>query len=103
MPRPRRALPKDAADWPHPSNGAPVEVTVAAAFAANLRQVMNGRSGRDVGRTCNVDFTTVNAILNGSTWPDMVTIARLEAGLDANLWPRHSTPESGASVEVESG
>lgn len=48
---------------------------------------MDGRSAREVARLTGVDYTTVSAILNGTTWPDLRTIARLEHGLQADLWP----------------
>jgi uncharacterized repeat protein (TIGR01451 family) len=35
----------------------------------------------------NVDHATLLGLLRGRSWPDLVTIARLEQGLDADLWP----------------
>ncbi|MDN4478631.1 helix-turn-helix transcriptional regulator [Demequina sp. SYSU T00039] len=61
----------------------------ARLLALGLREQMGDRSARAVGRLCGVDSTTVSAILNGTTWPDLRTIALLEAGLGVPLWPDH--------------
>ena len=66
----------------------PVEFVVVRQFAHNLKEAMAGRSGREVGRLCGVDHTTVNKILAGGVWPDFGTVVRLEAGLGVDLWPR---------------
>lgn len=72
--------------WPEGESSDPAG-EVARLVAVRLREAMNGRSAREVGRITGVDYTTVSAILNGDTWPDLMTLARLEAGLDADLWP----------------
>jgi len=38
-----------------------------------------------------VDHTTISKILNGQVWADIATLARLEAGLGADLWPGRAT------------
>lgn len=94
MPRPPRSLPREGCpDWSHEfvfdaSLFDLPDVAIAVAFARNLREAMDGRSGREVGRLTGVDFTAINKILRGQTWPDMRTIALLEAGLGVDLWPR---------------
>lgn len=87
MARVRRQRPVElVAGWPkEPAADAPVEV--ARHLSVRLRRAMDGRSAREIGRLTNVDYTTVIAILNGTTWPDLMTLARLEAGLRADLWP----------------
>lgn len=99
MGRPVRKLPSQLApDWPNePADEATVEV--ARALALRLREVMDGRSAREVGRIAGVDFTTVSAILNGTTWPDLMTLARLEAGLGADLWPPGVASRGGSAAE----
>jgi len=85
--RPRRLLPSQVADrWPDRESDDPA-VEVARRLANALRTAMGGRSLRAIGDATGVDHTTVAAILNGTTWPDLSTIARLEAGLDVDLWP----------------
>lgn len=93
---PRRPRPHPATfthAWPHEPITTDGPAEVARLLANNLKAAMGGRSGRAVGDACGVDFTTVNAILNGTTWPDLRTIALLEAGLGAPLWPRTASPE----------
>lgn len=90
MPRPRRQVPSARVqDWPNtPSPDADVEV--ARTFANNLNAAIGTSSIREVSRATGVDHATISRILHGTTWPDLQTIARLEAGLAANLWP-HGT------------
>ena len=75
-----------SARWPDEPCGDPA-AEVARAVAVALRSALDGRSQRVVGHICGVDHTTIGAVLNGTTWADLATIARLEAGLDAQLWP----------------
>lgn len=60
---------------------------VARQLAENLRAAIGERSIRSAARDADVDHATINAILNGRTWPDLYTIAKLERGLNADLWP----------------
>jgi hypothetical protein len=46
---------------------------------------------------CQVNHQTVHAILAGEVWPDMHTIAYLEAGLRTTLWPATSSTRRSAS------
>lgn len=92
VPRPRRSLPADLADgWPDTPSSIP-EVETARQVAVNLRTALQGVSLRQAHRQTGVDHTTVAAILNGTVWPDLHTLARLEHGLGAALWPRSSRP-----------
>lgn len=95
--RPRQYPSTLVEGWPRvPSDDAAVEV--ARVLACRLREAMNGRSAREVGRTAGIDYTTVSAVLNGSTWPDLMTIARLEAALDSDLWPAGVAARTARSV-----
>lgn len=85
--RPERKTPAElVAGWPDEVAVDPV-VETARRLALNLRGALTGTSVRDAARAAEVNYTTVYAILNGTTWPDLMTLARLEAGLDADLWP----------------
>lgn len=87
MPRPHRPAPAALVDnWPNTPSGLP-EVETARHVALNLRTALNGTSIRQASRTTGVDHTTIAAILNGTVWPDLHTLARLEHGLHARLWP----------------
>lgn len=87
MARRVRATPAElVAGWPDEPSGDP-SAEVARRLALRLRQAMDGRSAREVGGTTGVDYSTVAAIIRGSVWPDLMTIARLEAGLGTDLYP----------------
>jgi transcriptional regulator with XRE-family HTH domain len=60
---------------------------VARLLALRLGRALGGRSLREAGRVTGVDHTTVGDILAGRVWADIATLARLEAGLGADLWP----------------
>lgn len=95
--RPRQYPSALVEGWPDaPSDDAAVEV--ARLLSCRLREAMNGRSARDVGRTAGIDYTTVSAVLNGTTWPDLMTIARLEAALGCDLWPAGIAARAAGSV-----
>lgn len=42
---------------------------------------------RAVADQCGVSVGTVNNVLHGETWPDILAVMRLEQGLRATLWP----------------
>lgn len=87
MPRPHRPAPADSVDnWPNTPSPTP-EVETARQVALNLRTALDGISLRQANRLTGVDHTTIAAILNGTVWPDLHTLARLEHGLSAHLWP----------------
>lgn len=94
MPRPHRPAPADSVDnWPNTPSTTP-EVETARHVALNLRAALDGISLRQANRATGVDHTTIAAILNGTVWPDLHTLARLEHGLHTALWPasRPGTP-----------
>jgi len=73
-------------------------VETARLVAVNLRAALDGMSLRQANRLTGVDHTTIAAILNGTVWPDLHTLARLEHGLNARLWP-HTTGTHGSPGE----
>lgn len=88
MPRPVRPTPADLCpNWPAGPAPDPVTDTVRR-FADNLRIAVGDRSLRAIETVTGVDHSVTAAILNGTTWPDTLTLARLEHGLATNLWPR---------------
>lgn len=74
-------------DWPH----AVLEPSVAAAYAQelarNLRRVTEGLTLRQAAQLAGLDPMTIRALLNGYTWADTVSVAKLEHGFDQLLWP----------------
>lgn len=89
MGRPARALPVELAPtpWPQSPSSDPFG-EIARQFVLNLRDAMAGRTLRDVAADAGIGHVTLQRILTGQAWPDLQTIARLEVGLDAALWPR---------------
>lgn len=74
--------------WPD-SPASDLIAETARQFALNLRTALDGCSLRQAAERTGVDHTVIADILNGSTWPDLHTIARLEEGLGVGLWPPH--------------
>ncbi len=88
MGRPARELPVELcpAPWPdEPSEDRPAEK--ARRFVVNVRTAMNGRSLRAVAADAGLGHVTLQRVLAGQAWPDLRTIALLEDGLNADLWP----------------
>jgi transcriptional regulator with XRE-family HTH domain len=54
------------------------------ALADAMRE--QGFSGRQTAALCGVDQRTVSRVLTGTSYPDIATLARLEAGLGVPLW-----------------
>ncbi|QLE76416.1 helix-turn-helix transcriptional regulator [Streptomyces rectiverticillatus] len=46
-----------------------------------------GLSANRLAAASGVNRQTIANVLAGATWPDLLTIASLEAALDAELWP----------------
>lgn len=86
--------------WPNGSTHDPAGI-VAQGFAIELRRVIGDRTIRSVGSLCGVNHETVRGILDGRVWPDMRTIALLEAGLMTSLWPRQQPEELGPESSSE--
>ena len=66
--------------------GTPWEVFLAAALAARLKDSIGDESIRYIGKISGLHPQTILNILNGKTWPDLRTIARLERSLRTRLW-----------------
>lgn len=88
MGRPARLLPAQLAGVPWPDVPADDPLAeVARQFVSNVRAAMDGRSIRAVAAECGIGNVTLSNVLAGKAWPDLATIARLERGLGAELWP----------------
>ena len=77
----------EAGDWPAARLAGPRVVLYAQGFAFRLEEAINHRPVREVARLADISHSTLLAVLGGERWPDMVTIAKLEEALDADLWP----------------
>jgi hypothetical protein len=62
-------------------------VLAAQEFARNLAAAIGQHSYRSVAGASGIAHPTVSDLLAGRTWPDFVSVVRLEIGLGARLWP----------------
>ena len=67
-------------------NGTPQEVYLAAGLARRLKVKMKGESIRYIANKADLSAQTLVNILHGKTWPDLLTISRLENALGGKLW-----------------
>jgi len=74
------------APWPNIPSADPI-AEVARLFAINLRDAIAARSIRSVAAQTGVSHVTLLNVLAGRVWPDLVTMKRLEIGLNVSLWP----------------
>ena len=88
MDKPSRALPKELAGepWPDVTSSDPLG-EVARQFVVNVRDAIGERSIRSIAAAAGMSHGTLLNVLAGRVWPDLYTIARLEATLDVALWP----------------
>lgn len=85
--RPKRSSPAELTDdWPrHRSPNADAEAV--RLMAVRLNEITEGLSLRRVGEITGVNHSVIGDVLAGRKWPDTQTLARLERGLGASLWP----------------
>ncbi|MGW1196615.1 helix-turn-helix domain-containing protein [Streptomyces sp. NPDC002536] len=79
-------------EWPHdavPNDGAPVAVHYSLALARALSALVKerGLSQRRASMDAGLSAPTVGRIVRGEVYPDLATLARLEAALQADLYP----------------
>lgn len=64
----------------------PGEVYLAAGLATRLQNKIGNESIRYIAKKAQLSPQTVLNILNGRSWPDLRTIAKLETALNTRLW-----------------
>jgi len=64
----------------------PPEVYLAAALADRLQTATRSDSIRYIAKLAHLSPQPILNILNGRSWPDLRTIARLEVVFDCMLW-----------------
>ena len=64
----------------------PPEVYLAAAVARRLKGGIRYNSIRSVAKKADLSPQTIINILNGKSWPDLRTIAKLENACNSWLW-----------------
>ena len=74
--------------WPEGQlkRGAPAEARLLAGIAQRLAEAMEGTTLRTVSKNADVSLGAISNLLNGKTWCDVVTVARLERALEVSLW-----------------
>lgn len=108
--RRKRPRPIDWADrtyWPHGKikEGAPPSAALAQAIALRLSEKLNYKSKFHSQRTsarkaaggAGLSPRTITNIIEGTNWPDIDTIVRLEHTLDMDLWGNEHRTETGNS------
>jgi hypothetical protein len=95
----------ESGTWPEATlrPGAPVEAHYAQQLALRLATAMRERpmSNRALAALAGVSHPTVGFILNGEHHADVVTVARLEVALGADLYPaglHRRLPRAGTST-----
>jgi hypothetical protein len=83
-----RATPAELSpgSWPFDPSPDP-HAEVARLFVNRLRKAMGDQSVRAVAKDAGLNHAGLNKLLAGGSWPDLLTIARLERTLGADLWP----------------
>ena len=71
---------------PFRADGTPPEAFLAAALAGRLGTKSVDESIRYVAKKADLSPQTILNILNGKTWPDLRTIAKLENAFNSRLW-----------------
>lgn len=83
--------------WPDGSLDAeaPVVAYYAAEISRRLRAALEGQLQKDVAESADLARSTLNDIVTGRQWPDVVTVAKLEHLLQKRLWPEWAPGHEG--------
>lgn len=74
-------------EWPYGEVDDTIPAQYARIFAQRLGAAIGDRSFRSVSRAAGVSHRTIAHLVRGESWPDLITIAKLEFALGAVLWP----------------
>ena len=74
------------APWPEVPSLDPVG-EVGRQISIRLRAAIGTRTLRAVASSIGMNHSTLVGILDGTSWPDAETLARLEHGLGVDIWP----------------
>lgn len=66
---------------------APVAAHYALELSKNLRDATEGRALAVVAEDADIARSTLYDLLQGRTWADLQTLAKLEVTLGSRLWP----------------
>jgi len=88
MARTSRKTPVELAPAPWPEVPSPDPVgEVGRQISIRLRAAIGKRTLRAVASSIGMNHSTLVGILDGTSWPDAETLARLERGLGVDIWP----------------
>ena len=91
QPRPNCYLAKGAT-WPGGTlDDPPPEAEIAQNLSERFLGILEGRyasSTSAAAKRLEISEATIESLLNGDTWPDLTTIARIEYNHPTVLWPR---------------
>ena len=73
--------------WPFGEIDDGIPARYAQRFSARLQEAIGTRSYRAIARESGVSHGTISALVRGDTWPDLITISKLEWALGRVLWP----------------
>ena len=76
-------------EWPTGRVVGPIAAEYARAIASVLAATLNERdlSIYEAARRCSISRDTLARAMSGETYPDLLTLARLESGLGIPIWP----------------
>ncbi|WP_431967523.1 helix-turn-helix domain-containing protein [Actinacidiphila sp. bgisy160] len=89
--------------WPHaPLPGHPqAGVVQALARALEREMARQGLSLRQLAQLSGINRQVIANLLRGDSWPDVVTVSRLEDGLGMPLWPGATSPASAVAGDMK--
>lgn len=85
-----------AGDWPDGrlKTNAPVAAHYALEVSRRLREATDGRPLAAVAEEAAIARSTLYDLLQGRTWADLQSLAKLESVLGRRLWPNFVTDRS---------
>jgi hypothetical protein len=67
-------------------------VAYPLALAEGLRSALGGINKSQLCADAHIERSTLYDILDGNTWADLVTIAKIETSLGKRIWPTKPSP-----------
>lgn len=76
-------------EWPTGWIDEPKAAWYAAQIARTVLEVLQVKRWNlnQAAQTCGIDRETLVRVVQGETYPDLVTLTALELGLDVKIWP----------------
>lgn len=73
--------------WPEASLEPFPPAVMTQVFCRNLSAAIGNLSMREVARRAEINPRTLRLLLEGESWPDTVTVVKLEVAFNQLLWP----------------